>query len=301
MRTFLPLAAAVAATAAALPLLGNDYMVGIGLSLAMWVALTQSWVLISGMAGYVSLGHVVFYGAGAYVMALAWQQYPPWLAVLAGGFAAGLLALAIGWPVLRVRGPSFVILTFGVAELVKYVVVNVEGALGRFGRVLFGGPDLETLYWAMLGLAVAATALTWLVRRSRFGAGLIAIREDEDAAEAVGIPAAQLKLAAYALSAVIPGMVGAIMVMRSTYFEPLQVFSPVVSFTIVTMAVIGGSDDAPGPLLGAAFLVVLAEALWSTLPEAYMIAQGALLIAFVLFAPDGIHGRLLARRAARRQ
>ncbi|MBW7851332.1 MAG: branched-chain amino acid ABC transporter permease [Rhodospirillales bacterium] len=296
MKAPLGLAAAVVA-AAALPLLGSDYAVGIGLSLAMWVALTQSWVLISGMAGYVSLGHVVFYGTGAYVMVLAWQQYPPWLAVLAGGIAAGVLALAIGWPVLRVRGPSFVILTFGVAELVKYVVVNVEGALGRFGRVLFGGPDLQTLYWAMLGLAVAASVLTYVVRRSRFGGGLIAIREDEDAAEAVGIPAAKLKLAAFALSAVIPGMVGAIMVMRSTYFEPLQVFSPVVSFTIVTMAVIGGSDDAPGPLFGAAFLVVLAETLWSTLPEAYMIAQGALLIAFVLFAPDGIHGRLTARRA----
>ena len=136
------------------------------------------------------------------------------------------------------------------------------------------------------------------MRRWRLGAGLRAIREDEDAAETLGVPTTRFKLWAYGLSAAIPGMVGAVMVLRSTYFEPLQVFNPVVSFTIVSMAIIGGSDDAPGPLMGALFLVVLSELLWANLPELYMILLGMLLVGFVLGAPDGIYGWLRTRRGA---
>ncbi len=89
-------------------------------------------------------------------------------------------------------------------------------------------------------------------------------------------------------------MIGAVMVMRMTYFEPLDLFSPVVSFTIVIMAIIGGSDDAPGPLLGVAFLILLRENLWTTFPEIYMIIVGAMLIGFVLYVPEGVYGRVLS-------
>jgi branched-chain amino acid transport system permease protein len=228
-------------------------------------------------------------------MVLGWGSLPFWLAVPLAGAVTGAVALSVGYPCLRVRGPYFVILTLGVAEFVKFIVVNVEASLGKAGRLLFGGPGLDTLYYIMLALAVTATALAWSVRRSRFGAGLRAIREDEDAAETLGVDVARFKLAAYTLSAVIPGMVGATMVMRSTYFEPLQAFNPMVSFTIVSMAIIGGSDDAPGPLLGALFLVALSELLWANAPEVYMILLGTLLVGFVLGAPEGIYGWLRAR------
>jgi branched-chain amino acid transport system permease protein len=262
----------------------------------MWITLTQSWVLLSGLTGYISLGHVVFYGIGAYFAVLTWTDLPLWVAVPAAGLVAAAFALLVGYPVLRVRGPYFVILTYGLAELVKFIVVNVEAALGKFGRLMIGAPPPETLFYWLLGLALAASLLAFAVRRSRFGWGLRAIREDEPAAQAIGIPAARFKLFAFALSALLPGMVGALMVMRSTYFEPFQVFSPIVSFSVVTMAVIGGSDDAPGPILGALFLVVLSELLWANLPEVYMILVGALLIGFVLFAPEGIYGRLTRPR-----
>ena len=278
--------------AAAVPFLTGPYGLSIGLSLMMWIALTQSWVLLSGLTGYISLGHAVFFGVGGYVMALSWQVLPIWAAVALAGLASGLLALLLGYPCLRVRGPYFVILTFGVAEFVKFVVVAIEAALGKAGRLLFGTPPLETLFYAMLALAAAATLLTYLLRRSRIGYGLRAIREDETAAQAIGIATARLKLAAYVLSALIPGMVGAIMMMRSTYFEPLQAFSPITSFTIVSIAIIGGNDDAPGPILGALFLVLLSEMLWANAPQVYMIILGALMIGFVLFAPAGIHGWL---------
>ncbi|MBI5446117.1 MAG: branched-chain amino acid ABC transporter permease [Deltaproteobacteria bacterium] len=292
-------AIAVVSALAAAPRVAGDYLIGVGLSLFTWVALTQSWAVFSGMSGYISLGHSVFYGIGAYVMVLTWRQVPLWAGGLLAGLASGLFALAVGYPVLRVRGPYFVILTYGLAELVKYMVINLEAALGKSSRLLFGAPGLEELYYVMLGLAAAATALTAAVRASRFGGGLRAIREDEEAAETLGVPAAWTKALAFTLSAVVPGVVGAVMAMRLTYFQPLQVFSPALSFTIVTMAIVGGSDRAPGPLLGVLFLGTASELLWASTPEIYMILLGILLIAFVLLAPDGIYGQILGRRGGK--
>jgi branched-chain amino acid transport system permease protein len=230
-------------------------------------------------------------------MVLLRDILPMWIAVSLGGVTAGLLALLVGYPCLRVRGPYFVILTFGLAELVKFIVVNVEARLSRFGRLLFAAPGIDQLYYVMAALAGVSMLLVYLVRRSRFGAGLRAIRENEEAAETLGVSVARFKILAFALSAVVPGMVGAIVVLRTTYFEPLQVFNPIVSFTIVSTAIVGGSDDAPGPLYGASFLVILSELLWANAPQVYMILLGLLLIGFVLWAPEGIHGRVQALRA----
>lgn len=290
--------AALAVAAAFLPFVAGDYYVGVGLSLLMYVALTQSWIVLSGMTGYVSLGHVVFYGLGGYVAALCWGEVPLAGIVVLAGLAAFALAALIGAPALRVRGPYFVILTFGLAELAKYVVIVVEGWLGQFSRVMFGAPGLDTLFYIMLGLAVAATAITLYVRASRFGQGLLAIRENEEAAETIGVPTVRLKLLAFGLSALIPGMVGSLMVLRQNYFEPGLLFDPVISFSIVTMAVVGGSDDVKGPLLGAGAFVLLSELLWANAPQLYMILVGALLILFVLFMPEGLAGRLFRPRNA---
>lgn len=288
--------AALAIAAAFLPFVAGDYFVGVGLSLLMYVALTQSWIVLSGMTGYVSLGHVVFYGTGGYVAALCWGELPLAGIVVLAGLAAFALAALIGSPALRVRGPYFVILTFGLAELAKYIVIVIEGWLGQFSRVMFGAPGLDTLFYIMLGLAVAATALTLYVRASRFGQGLLAIRENEEAAETIGVPTVRLKLLAFGLSAFIPGMVGSLMVLRQNYFEPGLLFDPVISFSIVTMAVVGGSDDVKGPLLGAGAFVLLSELLWANAPQLYMILVGALLILFVLFMPEGLAGRLFRPR-----
>lgn len=280
------------AGAGVLPFVAGDYALGVGLGLLMWIALAQSWTLLSGMAGYISLGHVVFYGLGAYFMVLTWGTLPLWLALVLSALVNFAFATAISLPVLRVRGPYFVILTFGLAELVKFLVIAVESALGQFGRLLFDVPAMDDLYWIMFGLAVAATAIAHVIRSTRLGQGLVSIREDEVAAETVGIPVTRYKALAYGLSAAIPGMVGAVMALRTTYFEPQQAFDPMISFTIVTMAIIGGSDDARGPLFGAAFLTLLSEMLWANAPQVYLIILGVLLIGFVLLLPEGICGRL---------
>ena len=282
--------AAVIVILASLSGFASEYMLGIGFTLFMYIALAQSWIILSGMTGYISLGHVVFFGSGAYVFVLLWGLVPVWLGVAISGLVVGIGALMIGYPVLRVRGPYFVILSFGLAELVKNLVLINEARMYMSLRPVFGAPPLAQLYIAMLVLAVVATALTYWIRRSRFGAGLRSIREDEWAAETIGVPASRLKLIAFALSGLIPAMVGAIFIMRSGIFQPGDAFNPIVSFTIVTMAIIGGSDDAAGPLLGVAFLVILQELLWANWPEVYMIILGVLLIGFVLFAPGGILG-----------
>jgi len=284
------LALAGVALFALLPLVVGPYALGIGLSLLMWIALAESWAMFSGLSGYISLGHAVFYGVGAYATVLLWQVVPLWLAIPLSGVAAGLLAVCLGWPCLRVRGPYFVILTLGVSEFVKYIVISAEAALGRQGRLLIGTPSLTVLFEAMLVLAVVSMIVLYVVRSSKLGAGLLAIREDEVAAEAVGVNATALKLLAFTLSALIPGMVGGLMILRSTYFEPLQAFSPTTSFTIVTIAILGGTDEVPGPLLGAVLLVLMSELLWARAPEVYMIILGVLLVAFVLFLPEGLLG-----------
>jgi branched-chain amino acid transport system permease protein len=160
----------------------------VALNLAMWIALTQSWSLFSGLTGYISLGHAVAYGLGAYVMATQFRDWPVWLLVPMGGLVAGTFALVVAVPVLRVRGPYFVILTFGLAELVKFVLLNVETALGQSSRLLFGAPATPVLLAWMVALAAAATLLRHFVGVSRFGRGLMAIREDETAAETIGVP-----------------------------------------------------------------------------------------------------------------
>jgi branched-chain amino acid transport system permease protein len=248
--------------------------------------------VFSSLSGYVSLGHVVFYGLGAYVMVATWNQISVPLAIGAAALAAGAFAALVGFPVLRVRGPYFVILTFGVAELVKFIVLAVEAKLGHASRMLLGAPALDTLYFWMLGLAIIATLIAYAVRSSRLGRGLRAIRENEEAAETIGVPIARYKLFALVLSALVPGAVGAVMALRTTYFEPILAFDPMISFTMIAMTIIGGSDALRGPFLGALFLLILQELLWTNAPQLYMILLGLLLIAFVLFLPSGLSGGL---------
>jgi branched-chain amino acid transport system permease protein len=281
-----------AAIAAALPAFSTDYVLGLGLNLAMWIALAESWVLFSGLTGYVSLGHAVFFGLGSFILALGWKTIPLAVSLVLAGLASMVLALAVGIPCLRVRGPYFVMLTFGLAELVKHVVVDIEARMGSGSRIILHAPDLPAMYWMMVGLAVAAFALTWWARRSRFGAGLRAIRDDETAAETVGIPTTRYKAAAFALSAAIPGVVGAVMCMRGGYFEPHPAFDPLLSLTMICIAVVGGSDSPIGPLLGTALLIGLSELLWAEFPHLYMVLLGSVLVAFVLVAPEGAVGRV---------
>ena len=284
-----------------LPLAASDYYVSVILDLLMWIALTESWIILSGFTGYISLGHSAFFGLGAYLMAMTWTHIPYLLAVLLAGVFSGAFACAIGYPFLRVRGPYFVILTLGLTEITKYIFINLEIKLGgTVGRILMMTPGLHTLYYSILVVTVLATATAYFVKNSRFGTGLFSIKEDEEAASALGINASFYKWIAFGLSASFPGMVGAILALRRSYIDPYTVFNPMVSFQVIVMALLGGSEDVEGAMLGAIMLTLISEALWVNYPYYYMIILGVVMIVIVKFMPLGImfplKQRLLKRR-----
>lgn len=271
------------------PLSVSDYYVSVLLDVLMWVALTESWIILSGYTGYISLGHSAFFGLGGYMMAMTFSQIPYPLGILLAGIASAAFAFAIGFPFLRVRGPYFVILTLGLTELTKHIFINLEIRLGgTVGRIIMGAPGLHTLYYLVLIVTVLATLTAYFVKNSRFGIGLFSIKEDEDAANALGINTSLYKWLAFGLSAFFPGMIGAILALRRSYIDPYTVFSLTVSFQVIVMAFLGGIEDIEGALVGAIILTLISEALWASYPYYYMIILGCIMILLVKFLPMGI-------------
>jgi branched-chain amino acid transport system permease protein len=286
------------------PLISSDYHVSVTLDLLMWIALTESWIILSGYTGYISLGHSAFFGLGAYLMAMTWTHIPYGLGVILAGLVSAAFAFAIGFPFLRVRGPYFVILTLGLTEFTKFLFINFEIKLGgTVGRILMMTPDLHTLYYSILVVTLAATATAYSVKNSRFGIGLFSIKEDEDAANAMGINTNLYKWLAFGISAFFPGMVGGILALRRSYIDPYTVFNPIVSFQVIVMAFMGGLEDVEGAIVGAVMLTLLSEALWARYPYTYMIILGAMMILIVKFMPLGlvfpIKRRLITTREKR--
>ena len=268
----------------------------------MWLALTQSWCVLSKLTGYVSLGHVVFYGLGAYLVVVTWQQWPLPLAIAAAG-ARGR-GCSRRWSACRCcacAGPYFVILTFGLAELVKYSILAVEAASRhREPHPVRRARPRSSSTSRCSPSPSRRPLLLVVVGRSRFGHGLRSLRENEEAAETLGVPVVRYKLLAFVLSAAIPGMVGAVMALRSTYFVVGQVFDPMISVTVIAMALLGGGDDAQrADARRRCSSSLVSELLWAAAPLAYMIILGAILIVFVLVVPDGHRSGFFERSSAR--
>ena len=278
---------------AAYPAVGTGYGLRAMLQVFMWVALAGSWNIISGLTGYVSFGHVAFFGAGAYaggilIVGSGW----PWpLATLAGGLAAGVLALGIGWPCLRLKGPYFAIAMLGLNEVLRALVSYFERLTGGGNGLSL--PTLDAtlpIYYAMGLTAVAVTLAARLIIGSRFGLRLMTIREDEVAAEAMGIPTFRHKLLAFLLSAIGPGIAGALTARDQGYIEPLSVFPLATTITMIVMALFGGNGTVWGPVLGAIVLFVAQELVWVRYPYIHPLLFGAIIVAVVLAMPRGVLG-----------
>jgi branched-chain amino acid transport system permease protein len=286
---------AVVVALAVYPVVGTGYGVRAGLQMFMWIALAGSWNLISGLTGYVSFGHVAFFGIGAYAGAIlittAGWAWP--LAALAGGGAACVLALLIGYPCLRLKGPYFAIAMLGLNEVLRALVSYFEGLTG--GGSGLSLPTLDAsraIYYVMGGLAAAVVAATYLIVTSRFGLRLMTIREDEVAAEAMGIDTFHHKLAAFLLSAAGPGIAGALTARDQGYIEPISVFPLIVTVTMIVMALFGGKGTVWGPVVGAVALFVIQEIVWARYPHAHPLLFGAIIVAVVLLMPRGVLGLL---------
>ena len=299
----LALLAVVALVLAFVPRGLSVYLRSFLLFTMMYVVLALSWNIISGFTGYTSFGHVAFYGIGSYACAIlvadrGWH----WLPTLAVGAAlAVIVAVAIGYPVLRLKGPYFAIAMLGAAEGTR-VVVTVWDSLTH-GGVGISLPSVENsmeTYYAMLALMLVTIAVAYAVGHSRFGIRLSAIREDEGAAEALGINATAYKLAAFALSAAFPAVAGGIQAYKVLFIDPPSVFLVQITIAMALMSMLGGKGTVVGPIVGAVLLYTVQELTWVNLPTAHLIAYGVFIVVVARFMPRGLVGFAIDRGWARK-
>ncbi len=264
-------------------------------TIAMFAVLASSWNLVGGLTGYGSFGNVAFFGLGAYTCAVAVDPHRLHLPLAAGialspAVPAAFAAL-VGLPLLRLRGHYFAIATLGTAVAVGEVVKNIDylgGATGLFPPILRQA-DLLFLY-LMVGAALLAVAVTRLILGSRFGYGLIAIRENEEAARVMGVNATAYKIAAFAVAAALTGLAGGIFAIWNSFIDQSLGFSLDFNIQMILMAVLGGAGTLLGPVLGAVVLEIALQLLAGRGDVAVyaQIGLGLLLTVTVLFVPRGI-------------
>jgi branched-chain amino acid transport system permease protein len=278
------------AVLAALPWIGNTVLVQFGINVLLLATLAQGWNIIGGYAGYPSFGNSVFYGLGAYGVAIAMVQFhlPFWVGMLLGlglGVAfAGLLGLAV----LRLKGHYFAICTLGLALVMTAIVSNLEIAGSNIGLVL---PLLssEVLFYELaLGLLVLATLTIFWLSRSRFGLGLIAIRESEEGAAVMGVNTTLYKVLAFMLSAAFTALAGGIYAYYITFIDPVGVFDIALNVKMIIMAVFGGPGSVLGPVVGAFILSVVSEVLATRVTSIASMFFGVVIVIAVVFMPRGI-------------
>lgn len=284
----------------AAPRLLSAFMVQFGINLFMLAILAESWNIIGGFTGYASFGNVAFFGLGAYTTGILMTKVAlPLPVALAGATVVPMLfAAAIGLPILRLKGHYFAIATLGVAETVREVVYNVELTGAGTGLVMPIARTPALFFYLMLAILVAVTLVNGWLARSRFGYGLVAIREDEDAAAAMGIDTARYKTIAFAISGAFAGITGGVFAYWITFIDPDAVFRVIITIQMIIMAVFGGAGTVVGPLLGALVLASVSEVLSTQLVALAELFNGLIVILVVLFMPKGLLEVLKAGRGS---
>jgi branched-chain amino acid transport system permease protein len=265
-------------------------------SVFMYVGLTESWNLMGGYTGYVSLGHVTFFAVGAYTTALFLNRFgiSPFATAILGGVFAATVAALVGYPVLRLKGAYFTISTLLLAVVMQLIFMNWEfvgSSTGLWFKLLPVTMETNRLifYEVMLALATLITLLVRWVEKSKLGAGLIAIREDEDVAKTIGINAPWLKVQAFILGAFFAGIVGGVYGYYMSYIHPDITFNINTSLLILLMAFFGGCKTWAGPLLGAVILSLANQLIVTFIgAEISRILYGLLLIIVIIFMPNGV-------------
>ncbi|HEX8977473.1 MAG TPA: branched-chain amino acid ABC transporter permease [Solirubrobacteraceae bacterium] len=274
-----------------------------------------AWNIFSGYSGYLALGHAVFFGSGGYAVALAardWHVAGGWpvFALLPfGGLVAGLIAIPVGLIALRTRRHTFVVVTIAIFFIFQLAAFNLGFTGGTSGILLplapFSAANFnQPFYYVTLIILILTVIVSWMVRRSRFGLQLLAIRDDEDRALGLGVKTRRLKLTAFVISAIPVGMVGGLYFDFVGQIFPQFAFDPLFDLAIALMAFLGGLGTLAGPLLGALVLESLQQYLTQTFSSnaTYLIAYGVLFLAVILIMPRGVVpgvSEWLARRRAR--
>jgi branched-chain amino acid transport system permease protein len=312
-RTFWLAAVLVGAAFFGLSLLApNQYYFQAGYKVLQYVVLATAWNILGGYCGYVNFGSAAFFALGAYSTVALYKILPVPLPVLIliGGIVSGVVGLGMGYLTLRLRGAFFSIATLALAVVVQTLITNwdyVGGSRGAYiirpMRVPILGNYIEYLYLIMVVLCVLAIGIARTIERSRLGYGFAAIRDDEQAAEAAGVPTLRLKLVATTLSGALMGMAGAPLPYYVTYLDPASGFNLAYAVNSIAMPLIGGMSSWLGPLIGALFLGSIQEyttVAFSSSSGLNVLIVGVLLVSFVIVAPNGIVGLIEGLRWRRR-
>jgi branched-chain amino acid transport system permease protein len=278
-----------------LPIVSDPYTISLLYTLFIYVALAQSWNLLGGYTGLVSLGQAAFFGLGAYTAALllTFTGVPFFVSIVASGLVATAFAVAIAVPVFRFRGIYFAIGTLVLAEALRLWMINwsVTGGAQGINLPLNNLPDPNTFYYIGLVLAAGATGVLALILHTKLGIGLRAIRDNEDAAQNLGVNTFRVKLYAFAISAFIAGLTGGVHAAYLGTIEPYSIFSLTWTIAAVNIVIIGGIGMLVGPLIGAIFVTILSESL-AGYQTIQLIITGVILILVIRFLPLGIWGSL---------
>ena len=307
--------ASLAFTAAVLVLsrwlMANEYFFFAGYVVLQYVVLATAWNILGGYTGYTNFGVGAFFAIGAYssVVLHLTSSVPIPVMILVAGVVSGVLGFGMGYLTLRLKGVFFAIATLALAIVAQTLIVNwdyVGGSRGiyviRPQQAPFFGGYIQYLYSLMLILAWVSVAIARTIERSRLGLGFNAIRDDEQAAEAAGVPTLRLKLIATTLSGALMGMAGAPLPYYVTYLDPASTFNLSYAVNSVAMPLIGGMTSWIGPVIGAVLLGTIQQVATVTISSALnLLIVGLLLIAFVIVAPNGIVGLVRGWRRERRR
>lgn len=281
----------------------NPAVTRVAILTLFYATAATSWNIFAGYTGYIALGHAAFFGIGSYAMALMCQDwhieagFTPFLLLPLVGLVIVVFALPLGWISLRTRRHTFVVITIATFFIMQLMAFNLRDITnGSIGISLpipsQWKPEVFNLpfYYAALGLLFLALGVSWWIRNSKFGLGLLAIRDDEDRARGLGVNTGSFKLTAFVISAVFVGMVGALHAYYVTSLYPAFAFDPLFDLAVALMTFLGGTGTLAGPILGAIILEPTQQFFTILFTEKglYLVVYGALFLAIILLMPDGI-------------
>jgi branched-chain amino acid transport system permease protein len=281
------------ALAALLPLTENGYLISIGVTIAMYTVLATSWSLFSGPTHYISLATAAFYGTGTLIVAYGIETVPYWVLLVLAVVAGAVLAALVGLATLRLSGVYFVIFTLGLAEMIRQLTSWIQNNFtGSRGLYVLTDLTEDHIYWELLALAAVIFLVGWWIGRSRLGFAMRIIGSDETVASHVGINTAWSKIMLFMVSGMAASLVGALLAPRWTYIEPNLAFSPLLSFEVVIMALLGGIHRLWGPLVGVIPFTILLEVIEANYPSQTILVMGVAFLLIVYLVPHGVVGRL---------
>lgn len=292
-----------------------NWIVNMAVFTLMYAGLATSWNLLGGYSGYLSLGHVAFFGIGAYAIAIAFQHggvgsgYVPFLVLPLVGIGAAIIALPIAWVAFRTRGPTFAIVTITLLFVAQQLAFNLRSLTNGSQGIGMAVPPFPAatyerpFYMAMLALFALSLLCCWYLRGSKLGLMLFAIRDDEDRARGVGVSTEAAKLLTFALSVGLTAMIGGVWAYYLTFIYPQFAVDPLITIGAVLMVYLGGKGTLWGPALGAGLLVPAQQYLAYRLgaSELYLVGYSAVFLVVILALPRGIIPSLTDRIAGLRK